>query len=706
MRPEILYSLFSPVTSLKGVGEKLLPIFARLLKCPPAERAMQSRQPLVRDLVFHVPDYIISWVFYERLEDAPLEQPLLLRVRVVRHLPPSKRGAPYRIIVTDGEQELGLVYFHGSPHALAAQYVVGSTRVIGGKLERYGQYLNMPHPEYNLPADHDTSTRYEPYYALAEGITQARLRTFMALALAQTPDLPEWLDANLLAEYGWPSWRQALHQLHQPESLPEDMLMHPARMRLAYDELLASQLAMLLARRSMRCRAGVGIAAESPLQQQLRAVLPFTLTPGQEEAVALIAEDMRQPERMLRMLQADVGSGKTIVALLSMLPILEAGGQCALLAPTEILARQHMHSFSALLAPLGIHVALLLGSMPAKARASAEEATADGRAQIIIGTHALFQEKTSFYRLGYIVVDEQHRFGVGQRLQLAQKGENPHMLLMSATPIPRSLSLMLYGDMDSIRIMHRPEGRTPITTSVMPNTRLPELLDSLQHAIASGKKAYWICPLVEEGEGAMKEVQAVEQRYAELMARFGERVAMVHGRISGELRDDTMQRFKAGEHQVLVATTVVEVGVDVPDASIIIIENAERFGMAQLHQLRGRVGRGAIASSCVLLYGNDCSKTALERLKIMRATQDGFVIAEEDLRLRGGGEVLGTRQSGIPALLFADFYQHRDLMRTARRDAAILLERDASLTSPRGQSLRMLLALFGHQESMRLLEAG
>jgi ATP-dependent DNA helicase RecG len=407
---------------------------------------------------------------------------------------------------------------------------------------------------------------------------------------------------------------------------------------------------------------------------------------------------------MLRLLQGDVGSGKTVVALLAMARAVEAGGQAALMAPTEILARQHLATVAPLAERAGLRTAILTGREKGRERSDTLAGLADGSIDIVIGTHALFQEAVTFQNLAFAVVDEQHRFGVHQRLAMTAKGDAPDMLVMTATPIPRTLVLTAFGDMDVSKLTEKPAGRQPVRTVTLPMERLSELVGRIRDAVTEGQKIYWICPLVEESEEA--KLMSAQERYDALKPVFGDRLGLVHGRMKGADKDAAMRAFKEGETRVLVATTVIEVGVDVPDATIMVIEHAERFGLAQLHQLRGRVGRGSKPSSCVLLYKEPLSETATRRLSVMRETEDGFVIAEEDLKLRGEGELLGTRQSGTPGFQVARIEFHADLLEAARDEARLILSRDPDLQSERGEALRLLLYLFGRDEAVRLLRAG
>ncbi len=440
------------------------------------------------------------------------------------------------------------------------------------------------------------------------------------------------------------------------------------------------------------------------MRKALIEALPYSLTPSQTRAVAEIVADLAKPERMLRLLQGDVGSGKTVVALLACAAVIEGGRQAALMAPTEILARQHFNTITPLAAAAGIRVAILTGRERGRERSDILARLAFGEIHVLVGTHAMFQEDVEFRDLALAVVDEQHRFGVHQRLALASKGVAVDVLVMTATPIPRTLVLTYFGDMDVSELREKPAGRRPVDTRAVPLSRLDEIVEAVGRALAEGRSVYWVCPLVEESENI--DLAAAEDRFAALEQRFGAMVALVHGRMKGVEKDRAMARFAAGETRLLVATTVIEVGVDVPEATVMVIEHAERFGLAQLHQLRGRIGRGAEASSCLLLYKPPLGDSAKARLEIMRATEDGFRIAEEDLKLRGEGDVLGTRQSGMPGFRVARIHLHGKLIGPARDDASLILVRDPKLASSRGQALRHLLYLFERDEAIRLIRAG
>ena len=685
MRPDILNPLFAEVEVLKGVG----PALAKPLKRLGLERVV--------DLLFHLPTGWIERKRVESVDEADAGSVVTVLVTPVDYRQGGPR-APFRVHATDrAGNYLTLTYFH-NPGWAKKQLPLGEPRVVSGRMERYGQELQIVHPDYVLPPAEalDLPAR-EPVYALSEGLTSRRLGDLADQALARTPELAEWIEPSLLAARGWPGWQEALAEAHRGRGSGA------ARQRLAYDEVFANQLALMLVRASARRRRGVPLAGDGRLRAQLR--LPYAPTGAQRRAMAEIEGDMAQGQPMLRLLQGDVGSGKTLVALEAMLVAVEAGAQAAMLAPTEILARQHFDTLQRMLAGVEANVAILTGRDKGRAREATLMGLADGSIDILVGTHAIFQEAVGYKRLGLAVVDEQHRFGVEQRMMLANKAERPpHFLVMTATPIPRTLTLTQFGEMDVSRLDEMPPGRQPIETRVLSAERLAEVVDGLSRHVARGGQAYWVCPLVEESEAS--DEAAAEERARVLQLRFGDKVGLVHGRMKGPDKDAVMAAFSAGKVAVLVATTVIEVGVDVPNATLMIVEGAERFGLAQLHQLRGRVGRGEGRSVCLLLRGPALSETARARLALMRETNDGFRIAEEDLRLRGGGEILGTRQSGEAQFRLASPEQIQELAEAAHDDARLLVDRDGGLEAPRGQAARVLLYLMERDSAVELLRSG
>jgi ATP-dependent DNA helicase RecG len=707
MRPNLLLPLFAAARSLPGVGPRIEGLLNTLLA--PRHRGAHAR---VIDLLWHLPVGVIDWALTPSIAEARVGELATLDVTVTEHRPgPPRRGAraPYRVLVEDASGALELVYFNADRTYLQRLLPVGARRIVSGKLEAYNGWLQMPHPDHVVKVDGASGTALpliEPIYPLTAGLTNSTLRKAIAHSLSRVPKLPEWIDAGWRAQKQWPSFAQALGRLHAPDSDADLGAASPARARLAYDELLANQLALAAIRQRLRRSAGRPLTASSKLRPAILATLPFRLTGAQTRALAEIDADLAAPHRMLRLLQGDVGSGKTIVALLAMASAIETGAQAALMAPTEILARQHLKTIETFAAPAGLRIGLLTGRERGRPRDDILAALKDGAIDILIGTHALFQEGIEFRDLAFVVIDEQHRFGVHQRLALQAKGSRAgaELLVMTATPIPRSLLLTSYGDMDVSRLDEKPPGRKPIATRTVPSERLEEVIGGLDRALEGDAQVYWVCPLVAESE--VLDIAAAEERHADLRQRFGDRVGLVHGRLPPKEKDAVMAAFASGALSVLVSTTVIEVGVDVPNASIMIIEHAERFGLAQLHQLRGRVGRGAAKSSCILIYRQPLSEAARARLEVMRQTEDGFVIAEEDLKLRGGGELLGTRQSGLPAFRVARLPDDEALLAAARDEARLVLARDPTLQAARSEPLRLLLYLFERDDAIKLMRSG
>ncbi len=702
MRPEILNSLFAPVTNLAGIGPKLAVALTRLLKGGDGTEAAK-----VGDLLFHLPSGLIDRRNQPTITGAAEGALATIKVRVDRHQPPPRgnRRIPYRVYVHDETGELGLTFFRGQSSWLEKQLPVGETRYVSGRVEWYNGRPTMVHPDHIVTEENFADMPLvEPVYPLTAGLSLKVAQKCAAAALSALPELPEWIDASLLERHHWPRLSEALNRIHRPRDILDISADAISWKRLAYDELLAGQLALALVRRRMKKGAGKPWVGTGEKQQSIIDKLPFELTQAQKRSVQEIHADMAQPQRMLRMLQGDVGSGKTAVALLACAAAVEAGGQAAIMAPTEILARQHYATIAPLAKSVGMKVAVLTGREKGAARKEIYAELADGSIDILLGTHALFQADVVFHNLALGVVDEQHRFGVHQRLALASKGGFADILVMTATPIPRTLVLTFFGDMDVSKLDEKPASRLPIQTNAIALDRLDQLVSRVQDAVSRGEKIYWICPLVEESDELP--VTAAEVRYKALEQVLGQNVGMVHGRMKPAEKDAAMLDFKEGKTRVLVATTVIEVGVDVPDATIMVIEHAERFGLAQLHQLRGRVGRGDKPSTCLLLYKAPLGEVAEARLRIMRETEDGFRIAEEDLKLRGEGEILGTRQSGTPGFQIARMEHHAQLLEIARDDARLILSQDEELTSPRGEALRILLYLFSKDEAVRLLRAG
>ncbi len=676
-----LAPLFAPLATLRGIG----PATAKLI----ARAAGGER---VIDVLFHLPESYLDRRQRPTIRDARPGTVGTLAVEVVRHEPPANPRQPWRVVVTDGTGFAELVFFR---FARQGQMPAGARLVVSGKLERFGDRLTIPHPDYVVPADKaDRVPSLEPVWPMTAGLWPRQLAAAMAQALERVPALPEWHDPALLRRERWPGFAEAVRAVQAPETLPGPL----PRRRLAYDELLAGQIGLTLMRGRMRARPGRSLRGDGALQAKALARFGHAPTPAQTMALAEIEGDLAAPRRMLRLLQGDVGSGKTLVAVLAMLRAVEAGTQAALMAPTEVLAKQHHRTLSRL---CPVPAALLTGSVKGSARARTLRGLADGSIPLVVGTHALFQEAVAYQDLALAVIDEQHRFGVHQRVLMGDKGERTDVLVMTATPIPRTLLLTQWGEMDVSRLPEKPAGRQPIRTTLHSLSTLPDLLQAIARKLDEGAQVYWVCPMVAESE--LIDIAAAEARFAELRTRFGAKVGLAHGRQETAARDAALADFSAGGTRLLVATTVVEVGVDVPRASVMVIEHAERFGLAQLHQLRGRVGRGAEASYCLLLHDDGLNEIAKRRLLLLRDTEDGFVIADADFRLRGGGDVLGTKQAGRPGFRLADPVEHEDLLHMAHRDAALLIEKDRRLESERGRAVRILLRLFGRSEPVSMV---
>jgi ATP-dependent DNA helicase RecG len=686
MRPDILNPLFTEVEALKGVGPQIL----KLLKKLDLTRVV--------DVLYHLPTGAIERVRAPGASAALLGRNVILDLTTFETRESRSGRGPMRVFASDSDgNTISLIYFN-NPGWAKRSLPMGQARTVSGKLEAYGDEWQIIHPEVSEPGKGPQPALREPVYPLTEGLTNRRLGELASSALERAPELPEWIEPSLAARECWGAWRSSLALAHR-EPGTED-----ARRRLAYDEIFANQLALLLLRQSQRRHRTPALAGTGELMRQLK--LPYQLTNAQRNVIREIRGDLIQPVPMLRLLQGDVGSGKTLVAVSAMLTAVESKAQAAFLAPTEILARQHHATLIGQLDSLGVRVAILTGREKGRAREAVLMGLADGSIDILIGTHAIFQEKVAYKNLGLAVIDEQHRFGVSQRLLLASKAEHPpHLLVMTATPIPRTLTLTQYGEMDVSRIDEMPPGRTPVETRVISDEKLPDVINSLGRHLSSGGQAYWVCPLVEESEKT--DAAAAEERARLLKLRFGEdKIGLVHGRMKGPDKDSVMARFAGRELAVLVATTVIEVGVDVPNATLMVVEGAERFGLAQLHQLRGRVGRGEGKSTCLLIRGRALTEVGRARLALMRETNDGFRIAEEDLRLRGPGEILGTRQSGEEAFRVATVEDVERLAPIAQSDAQLLLDRDGGLAGPRGQAARVCLYLFERDQAVGLIRGG
>lgn len=693
-RPEILFPLFAEMTKLGGVGPKTAQIlFGTGLEKP-------------RDLLFTLPYSGIDRTRRSSIRDVVAPTTVTVEVEVGAHFPARKKGGPTRVTVQDAETAFQLVFFHAQGDYLQKQLPTGQRRIVSGKIEIFDGIGQMVHPDHILRPDEAAEIpAFEPVYPLTAGVTQKTMARAAAAALDLAPVLDEWIDPAQKAREGWPDWQDAIRAAHHPADMSALSATTPARTRLAYDELMAHQLTLALARMAARKSTGHPSVGTGRLQSKVLKTLPYMPTGAQERAIREISDDMAKPFRMNRLLQGDVGSGKTLVAFMALLVAVEARGQGVMMAPTEILARQHLEGLQPLAEDAGVVLELLTGRDKGRERAAKLEALKRGDIQILVGTHAVFQKDVEFRDLRLAIVDEQHRFGVRQRLELGAKGQAVDVLVMTATPIPRSLALAQFGDMDVSVLDEKPPGRTPVKTALVSTARIDEVVQHLQKAIAEGRQAYWVCPLVEESE--VVDMTAAEERFKRLRASLGEGVVgLVHGQMPPADKDAAMARFVAGQTKVLVATTVIEVGVNVPNASIMVVERAESFGLAQLHQLRGRVGRGSAESTCLLMYQAPLGETAERRLMILRETEDGFRISEEDLAIRGAGDVIGTAQSGLPKFRIADLERQAALMEVAQSDARALLASDPTLQSPRGRAARVLLWLMEQDKAIRLISVG
>jgi ATP-dependent DNA helicase RecG len=702
MRPALLNPLFAPVTSLAGVGPKQDKLLRYLLG--------RDETPRLLDLLLHLPSQVIDRRSRPKIRDAAPGTIVTLEVTVDRHRPPPPRNrrAPYLVYASDDTGDVVLTYFRNPPGFVEKLLPVGAKRFVSGTLQFYEGMPQIVHPDRVVDeAAFAKLSGIDPVYPLTEGLALGALKRAIAKALAKLPELPEWISPEVLRRCHFPPIKEALNRVHQPVELTDILPDGPFWSRLAFDELLAGQLALALVRAQLRRPVGNRHAGDGHLRNKIIDALPYALTASQRQALAAIADDLRQPVRMLRLLQGDVGSGKTVVALLAAAAVTEAGKQAALMAPTEILARQHIKTIAPLAERAGLRVEILTGREKGKERRDLLSRLEAGEIDLLVGTHALIQDDVVFKALALAVVDEQHRFGVRERLALTEKGEAVDVLVLSATPIPRTLVLTYFGDMDVSELREKPAGRQPIDTRAVPDSRLEEVMDAVGRALKAGKLVYWICPLVEESEAeGTDHLTDATKRFESLQKRFGDKVGLVHGQLKGPGKDRVMAQFAAHEICLLVATTVVEVGVDVPAATIMVIENAERFGLAQLHQLRGRVGRGSEASTCLLLYREPLSEMGKARLKVIRETTDGFRIAEEDLRLRGEGDVLGVRQSGLPGYRIARSDVHAQLIAQARDEALRIMKANPKLAGERGEALRCLLYLFERDEAIPLIGAG
>ena len=692
-RPFDLDPLFRSITTLPGVGPRIGKLMEKLLG-----------GGKVLDLLFHAPVDFVDRRFSCPISDCPNGKVVTMEVRVEKHTPNPRKSLPYRVHASDESGTISLVFFHAKKGWIEKLLPIGQSVVVSGKVEYYQGKPQITHPDVVKPAERDTLETVEPIYPLTQGVTNKVLVKAQRAALNSIPVLTEWLDDAHKVQNGWDDWHACLRALHELDNEQDLDFMSKTRIRLAYDELLANQLTLAIVRDRQRKVNGRSFPQSTVMREKVEHVLPFVLTGAQKRSLHEIDHDMGQEGRMMRLLQGDVGSGKTVVACMAMLNAVEHGAQAAIMAPTEILARQHAESLKPWLDAAGIKFVTLTGRDKGKTREVMLKQIKDGVAQVIIGTHAIFQQDVDYKDLGLAVIDEQHRFGVHQRLELSSKSKGTDILVMTATPIPRTLALTAYGDMEVSKLDEKPPGRKPIETLLFEKSKLDQVIDGLKRKIAEGVRVYWVCPLVEESE--VLDLAAAEERFDILQAHFGERVGLIHGRMKPAEKDEVMAKFAAGNLDILVATTVIEVGVNVPEATIMVIEHAERFGLSQLHQLRGRVGRGSEQSYCFLVYSGPLGETAKERLNIMRETEDGFLIAEKDLELRGGGDILGVKQSGVTDFKIANLAAHGDLLAAARDDAKLIITRDPKLENERGEALKTLLYLFERDQAIQYFRSG
>ncbi len=700
-RPPLLDPLFRSLHSIKGVGPQLSALLTRFFGAP------EGQEAIALDILMHMPSGIVDRRRMDGVANTYVGHISTLKLHIDRHQPPPRGRAsvPHRVFAHDDTGDIQLVFFRAQGGWVEKALPVGEERYVSGTIGFFNGEKQITHPDYVVePEIFNTLPLVEPVYPLTHGLSSKALAKLTRQVVEAVPHLPEWINPERLSQFKWPGFPQAMRSVHLPQQPAEAELWGPARMRLAYDEYLAGQLALLIVRSQLVAPRGRERYFNGLITARVEAALPFALTAGQHQAIADIRADMALPNRMSRLLQGDVGSGKTVVALMAMAAIAESGAQSSLMAPTELLASQHYKTLKPLCDAAGLGIALLTGKQSAAERRGILAGIASGETTIVVGTHALFQSGVAFHNLGLTVVDEQHRFGVHQRLALSEKGQHTDLLVMTATPIPRTLVLTHFGDMAVSVLKEKPAGRKPIDTAVLPIRDYDRVVSRLQARIAEGAQAFWVCPLVEESE--VLDVVSAEDRFAALREVFGDQVALIHGRMSAAAKQEVMARFVANETKILVATTVIEVGVDVPNASIMIIEHAERFGLAQLHQLRGRVGRGSARSACLLLFKEPASETAKARLEVIRTSEDGFLIAERDLELRGQGDVLGTRQSGMPGYRLAVPDVHRHLLEWAHDDAVAVMSSNPGLTGTEGEALRTLLYLFRKDLAIPLIRAG
>ena len=685
MRPKILYKLFSNLETIKGIGPKNAKLIERLCG------------KYLLDLILHRPIAYIDRRNSPKIKDLSNNSIVTLILKVDSHTPSFNKRMPYKITCSDETGQLNIVYFNLRGPYLKKMFPLGSKKVVSGKVEEFNGIFQMTHPQHIADESNlDSVKKIECVYPLTAGISSKIIQKSINSSLAIIDDLPEWIPNDYLQKNNWTSWKKSIYEMHNPNELKEDKEDIYLN-RLVFDELLSQQLTVRLIKNKISKLKGNTIKPNGSLLESLKNHLSFELTDDQNQAIKEISKDQSSPNKMLRLIQGDVGSGKTVVALHGMIQCAENSKKSILMAPTEILAEQHYNTIKLFADKLKLSCALITAS---------NKKNHNYESDILIGTHALFQDKVSIDNIGLIVIDEQHRFGVHQRILLNEKAGNEcDILLMTATPIPRTLELASYGDMDITKIMQKPKNRKPIITKSINLNKIESLKEALIKKLKQREKIYWVCPLVDESDKI--DLQSVNQRVLDIQKYYKDfNVEMVHGQMKQEEKNKIMDNFKNFKTQILVATSVIEVGIDDPDATVIIIENSERFGLSQLHQLRGRVGRGTKQSTCILLFDGTLTDNAKKRINVMKETNDGFKIAEEDLSIRGAGEILGTRQSGLPNFRLTNLNVHKSLMLQAREMAIKIVEKDPELSSDQGKSLRLLLHLFNNQVAIDYLKSG
>ena len=685
MRPKILYKLFSSLETIKGIGPKNAKLIERLCG------------KYLLDLILHRPIAYIDRRNSPKIKDLSNNSIVTLILKVDGHTPSFNKRMPYKITCSDDTGQLNIVYFNLRGPYLKKMFPIGSKKVVSGKVEEFNGIFQMTHPQHIADESNlDSVKKIECVYPLTAGISSKIIQKSINSSLAIIDDLPEWIPTDYLKKNNWTSWKKSIYEIHNPNELKEDKEDIYLN-RLVFDELLSQQLTVRLIKNKISKLKGNTIKPNGSLLEPLKTYLSFELTDDQNQAIKEISKDQSSPNKMLRLIQGDVGSGKTIVALHGMIQCAENSKKSILMAPTEILAEQHYNTIKLFADKLKLSCVLITAS---------NKKNHNYESDILIGTHALFQDKVSIDNIGLIVIDEQHRFGVHQRILLNEKAGNEcDILLMTATPIPRTLELASYGDMDITKIIQKPKNRKPIITKSINLNKIDSLKEALIKKLKQREKIYWVCPLVDESD--KMDLQSVNQRVLDIQKYYKDfNVEMVHGQMKQEEKNKIMDNFKNFKTQILVATSVIEVGIDDPDATVIIIENSERFGLSQLHQLRGRVGRGTKQSTCILLFNGPLTENAKKRINVMKETNDGFIIAEEDLRIRGAGEILGTRQSGLPNFRLTDLNVHKSLMTQAREMAIKIVDKDPELSSDQGKSLRLLLHLFNNQVAIDYLKSG